>query len=133
MGMSPSTPFPWVSVSPARLHPGPIMTVGALAPPGRSTGNQWARIWVPSNEVTFQSVGIPGTGVAFTSMLPAGGRHTGTERLVAPEVALGVEAPDAGPPDQPADITTVATTTTRNSIGRPLRTVTLAPAPLRCM
>src|ERR1700677_1544484 len=130
MGMSPSTPFPSVSVSPARLHPGPMRTVGALAPPGRSTGNQWARIWVPSNDVTFQSVGTPGTGVAFTFILPAGGRHTGADRLVPPEVVLEVVAPDAAPLDQPADITTAATTRTRSSIGRPPRTVPLAPTPL---
>jgi hypothetical protein len=66
-------------------------------------------------------------------MLPAGGRHTGAERVVAPEAVLGVAAPDAVPLDQPAEITTVATTTTRIWIGRPLPTVTLAPAPLRYM
>ncbi len=56
-------PVPWVSVSPARLHPGPISTVGAVVVPGAGVaGNQWTRIWVPSKEVTSQSLGVPGTG-----------------------------------------------------------------------
>ena len=65
MGTAPRIPEPWVSVSPARLQPGPISTVGAAAASagGGSTGNQWTRIVVPSNEVTSQSLGKPATGV----------------------------------------------------------------------
>ena len=76
MGTAPRMPWPLVSVSPERLHPGPIKTVGwGPAPvPGANTewGNQWARMAVLSNEVTVQSVGVPVTGVA--RIVRAGGR-----------------------------------------------------------
>jgi hypothetical protein len=53
-----------------------MSTVGAgcwgVAP---ATGNQWARILVPSNEVMVQSEATPGTGVATTGA--AGGRWQG--------------------------------------------------------
>src|ERR1700689_2451313 len=66
MGMSPNTPLPDVAVSPDKLQPGPIRIVGAVRPLPSSTGNQCTRIFVPSNEVRSQSVGVPAIGVATT-------------------------------------------------------------------
>ena len=81
MSSPPSSSFavPVTSVSPDRLQPGPISSVGAgcrrLAP---ATGNQWARICVPSNEVIVQSLGTSGDGAAVTG---ATGRSTHRGRL----------------------------------------------------
>ena len=72
MAIAPKMPEPWVSVSPDRLHPGPMRTVGNFWDEPGWTGNQWARIVVPSNEVTFQSLGTPGTGVATTGRAGGG-------------------------------------------------------------
>ncbi len=66
----------WVSVSPARPHPGPMSTVGCEPAPAPGTywarGNQWARMIVPSNERTFQSDDEPATGVATTGWVGRG-------------------------------------------------------------
>jgi hypothetical protein len=44
----------------------------AVAP---GAGNQWRRIFAPSNAVIVQSLGTPGTGVATTGPPVSGGTH----------------------------------------------------------
>ena len=72
-------------MSPESPQPGPISTVGAgwaeLAP---ATGNQWARIFVPSNEVTVQSDGTPVTGVAWTGAATGRWQTGGLHEVVDP-------------------------------------------------
>ncbi len=86
MGTSPRTPDPCVSVSPGRLQPGPISTVGATWPAPTSTGNQCTRMEVPSKDVTSQSLGTPGTGVDAGTVVVGG-------RQVSPAEEAPVEAP----------------------------------------
>ena len=87
------------SVSPGRLHPGPMSTVGAgasaVAP---SRGNQWARIRVPSKDSTSRSEVEPGTRVETTGAA-ASGSHTGAtaDVVVSPAVASEVVVGDSAP------------------------------------
>ena len=76
-----------MSVSPGRLQPGPMSTVGAgVAAEAPATGNQCARILVPSKEVTVQSLVLPDTAVA------AGTDDGGAQAVVVePEVEVAVE------------------------------------------
>jgi hypothetical protein len=60
-----------------------MRTVGACRPAGRSTGNQWARIGVPSKEVTVQSLDTPATGAAITGCVAPGWWHGPREEGVA--------------------------------------------------
>ncbi len=62
--------------SPGWPQPGPFNTVGAPFLPGWATGNQCARILVPSNDVTSESLVEPATGVACTVGAVRGG-HAG--------------------------------------------------------
>ena len=57
------------------------------------TGNQWARMIVPSNEVTFQSLGTPGTGVATTGRVGRGRWQVVLRRCrhAAPDPSAGVD------------------------------------------
>src|SRR5258708_32289364 len=83
MVVGPTTPAPdaaaaAVSVSPACPQPGPRSTVGSRCvadAPG--AGNQWARILVPSNEVTSQSLATPATLVTTGFTIAAGVHFAG--------------------------------------------------------
>ena len=76
----------------------------AVAP---ATGNQWARILVPSNEVIVQSEATPGTGVALTGLATgrwqAGGFHEALE-LAAPAVD-DAETAEAAASSEPTSAT----------------------------
>src|SRR5271166_5858112 len=82
--------LPVWSVSPDAPHPGPIRTTGAgwegVAP---ATGNQCARIGVPSKEMIVQSEGVPGSCVADTGLATgrwhAGATHEAVAALVVTE------------------------------------------------
>ena len=68
------------------------------------SGNQWARMTVPSKEVTFQSVDTPGTGVARTG--PVAGAWQAVVEAVR---AAAVVADDDAEDEQPARTTAVTT------------------------
>src|SRR5689334_17299198 len=79
--------------SPAEPNPGPISTVGAAASP--PAGNQWARMVVPSKEVTSRSVHDSPTIVLSTSAwvapcVQAGAGSAAT--VVGPGSAVGAGA-----------------------------------------
>ena len=76
-----------VLVSPAEPQPGPINTVGAgLSAEDPATGNQCARITVPSNEVMSQSRELP-RSFALTGVVVVGGTHVDTGVVDVVEVA----------------------------------------------
>jgi hypothetical protein len=54
-------------------------------------GNQWSRIFAPSNAVIVQSLGTPGTRVATTGAPVPGGTHFGAATAVALFVVDGVD------------------------------------------
>src|SRR5580693_10356312 len=112
MGIWPRMPAPEVSVSPDKLHPGPIRTVGyRFVLPGW-TGNQWARMTVPSKEMTFQSLGIQGTGVPTAGRAGAGGWHVAAAVVASVvEVVADPWAEDEHPASTTALRTTTAATT----------------------
>jgi len=74
-----------------------------------ATGNQWARITVPSKEVTLQSVGVPGTGAATTATDEIGrwqavvmaGRGLAVEEVVEGLVVAGVAEDEEQPASDP--------------------------------
>jgi hypothetical protein len=80
-----------VSVSPDWPHPGPISTVGRTWPSAEGSGNQWIRIFVPSNDVTSKSDGIPLTVVAFVDCQVLGGWHIPDDAADAFGVAEALE------------------------------------------
>jgi hypothetical protein len=100
-----------------------MRTVGDLwAEPGW-TGNQWARIFVPSNEVTSQSLGRPGTGAATTGRLGTGRWH-----VVVSVMSAGRPVPDAGADDDdehPVRTTAATAKAARTELER--RPITPAP------
>ena len=67
----PAVPRPSTSTSPALAQPGPISTVGAGAS-APATGNQWARMTVPSKLTTSQSRSLPRSD-ASSDTRPLGG------------------------------------------------------------
>ncbi len=75
---------------------GPVPAVGTYA----VTGNQWARMTVPSNEVMFQSVVDPATGVALTGLAGSGRLH------VVGSAEAAVVVVDDADDEQPARVAT---------------------------
>src|SRR5262245_35717049 len=108
---APKTPTASWLVSPGRLHPGPMRTVGATAPAVRpGCGNQCARIFVPSKDVTSRSCGAPSTATATTGAA-AGRSHAA--RPAAGAAVVADDPPDEAEPEQPAAaVLRIATTTT---------------------
>ena len=98
-------------VSPASPHPGPMSTVGmrcaAVAP---RAGNQWRRIFAPSNDVMVQSPATPATRVATTGPPFSGGTHFGAI------VVVEGFADDEGDADFDADDEQAASTPTNRPV-----------------
>jgi hypothetical protein len=126
----PRIPCPVASVSPGRLHPGPISTDGrrrasAVAPDVGleatvgTTGNQWARITVPSNDVMFQSVVDPATDEA-TRGVAGTGRLQDSVVPIPAVVVVGGAVADAHPAKDPTTRTpdTIAMAAIGNRMGR---------------
>src|SRR5688500_2622139 len=95
---APKRAAPSEEVSPGSDQPGPISTVGAgSSAPAPSTGNQWARMVVPSNDVTSRSLVDPATGAAATgASRVAGSQARRSATAGAPAVVVDV------PSDPPA-------------------------------
>src|SRR4051794_35069136 len=103
---APSTPTASTLVSPGKPHPGPMRTVGFVVPaPAPSTGNQWARMTVPSNDAMSRSLGASATGTASTGG-PVGASQTAAAgaSVAVPPGAAAVPglAVDPVEPDEPA-------------------------------
>ncbi len=107
-----------VSVSPGRPQPGPMSTVGAGAEADApATGNQWARILVPSNEVTVQSLVLPDTAVAAGT--DEGGAQAVAVEAAAVVVGLAPALPlalEQAPRTRRANATPSATRTRRPAV-----------------
>ena len=76
-----------------------------------TTGNQWARITVPSKDVMLQSVFDPGTGEATTEGVRTG-RLQDTVVAAPAMVVVGDEEEDVHPVNDPA-MTTADTSATK--------------------
>src|SRR5829696_6620957 len=125
MPMVPMPPAPWpaASVSPPLPQPGPIRIVGATFPAARpGSGNQWATIGVPSNDVTVTSSAAAvvakaphpattaatsrdrrGDGIAATYR--GRGRRRSGRRQPGGKATASSRATMAGPMDDPLDRT----------------------------
>src|SRR4051794_15233289 len=96
-------------VSPGEPQPGPMRTVGARwSAEASGRGNQWARMAVPSNEVTSTSEATPATAVATTGGA-AGRVHAG--RVHGGGGAGAGAASPGAPPEQPEASSIVAAPT----------------------
>src|SRR5690606_21657340 len=92
-------------------HPGPMSTVGASVAP--STGNQWARMVVPSNDVMSRSWVEPVTGAATTSVGRSGVHSRTTVVLDAADPSSREDESSVLVHAAPNSATTAATTATR--------------------
>src|SRR5689334_18936488 len=102
MSIAPSTPTESIVVSPARLQPGPIRTVGAgSAASAPGSGNQCALMTVPSKETTSTSTSEPATGVTSTGVVVAGGSQASATTVVDAAAASVVVVAPESPASEP--------------------------------
>jgi hypothetical protein len=86
------------------------------APSYSSSGNQWARMTVPSKDVTFQSVVDPGTGVAGTGVAGSPRWHVADVVVAAVDVVVDAVEEDEQPVRVP--MSTRATAAVPQAIAR---------------
>ena len=122
MASAPSRLWPGVSlvsVSPGRLHPGPMRMVGwvadapavvpvSAADVAAASGNQWARMIVPSNDVMSQSLVDPGTGVAVTGVDGSPRWHVAAVVAAVPRVVVEEAEDEEQPAREAARTSTTA-------------------------